>query len=233
MSNEEYYCIICGKLMQSTTENAVCSYCKKEEKADYVCPNGHYVCEECRLASGEQLILKTCKASVEVDPIKLAILLMKHPAIPMHGPEHHYLVGCSILSALKNSKKFEIKDKDLEGFLRRVKKFPYGSCGLLGVCGAAGGAGTAISIATKATMMSDKERSLAMEVVSESLKEISKIGGPRCCKASTFAAIKTTVKLLNEKLGIEIPIHNPNPCEFSKKNPECLGKKCPYFSEGS
>jgi len=227
--NEEYYCVICGKLMKSTNESAVCTYCKKEEKADYVCPNGHYICEECRLASPEELILKTCKVTTEPNPMSLAILLMKHPAIPMHGPEHHYIVGCSILSALRNSKKFEIKNSDLEGFLRRVKKFPYGSCGLLGVCGAAGGAGTAISIATKATMMSNEERSLAMKVTAEALKEIAKIGGPRCCKASTFKAIETTIKILNEFFKISIPIHNPNPCEFSRKNPDCLGKKCPYF----
>jgi len=216
--------------MSPTSEVVACYFCGKEEKADYVCPDGHYTCEECRLASPDELVKRVCRASAETDPMKIATLLMKHPAIPIHGPEHHYLVSSVLLAAIKNLGRPRIENTSFDDAVRRAKRIAYGSCGLWGICGAAAGAGIATSILTGANMMSDKERSQAMQVVSEALEEIAKIGGPRCCKASTFTAIKSAVRFLKEKLGIPFPpSKDPKPCEFADLNKECLKEKCSYF----
>jgi hypothetical protein len=216
--------------MSTSAEVVDCSFCGKKEQADYVCPNKHYVCEECRLAPPDKLVKKVCAVIQETDPMKIALLLMKHPAIQMHGPEHHYLVSCTLLSALKNLGKFKIDDSSLDEAISRGKKILLGSCGFWGVCGSAAGVGIVVSIATKATMMSDKERSLAMQAVSEVLNEIAKIGGPRCCKASTFAALETAVKFFEREFKIKFSLENPQPCYFKVLNDkECLGDKCPYF----
>jgi len=226
---QTFYCCICNKPMSPSLEIVSCSFCGKREKADYVCPESHYICEECRLASSEILVEKVCKATKETDPIKIALLLMKHPAVPMHGPEHHYLVCASILAALRNLDKFKIDDSAFDMAISRGKKVLLGSCGFWGVCGSAAGVGMAVSIATKATFMSDKERSLAMEATSEALSEIAKIGGPRCCKASTFAAIETAARFFEREFDIKFPsLTNPRPCSFKTFNKECLGDKCPY-----
>ena len=227
---EIYYCILCNKPMIASGELAKCSFCGKEEKADYICPEGHYICEDCRIAPADKLIYKTCQATAETDPIKLAVLLMKHPAIPMHGPEHHYLVSCVLLATLRNLGKFEINDSLFKQAISRSKRILLGSCGLWGVCGAAAGVGIAISIATNANWTSDKERSLAMYSVSEALAEVAKIGGPRCCKASVFASLEVATRFLKREFGIRFPrLDSPFPCPFSSLNSECLKEKCPYF----
>jgi len=216
--------------MSTSSEIATCSLCGKREKADYVCPDGHYICEDCRLAPPDRLIKKVCEATRETDPMKIALLLMKHPAIQMHGPEHHYLVSSVLLAALRNLGRFKIDDSAFDKAISRGKRVLFGSCGLWGVCGSAAGVGIAVSIATKATMMSDKERSLSMQATSEALSDIAKIGGPRCCKASTFAAIETAASFFERRFGIKFSsLENPRPCYFKVLNDkECLGDKCPY-----
>lgn len=228
---ETFYCCLCKKPMSPSSEIATCSLCGKREKADYVCPDGHYICEDCRLAPPDRLVKKVCEATRETDPMKIALLLMKHPAIQMHGPEHHYLVSSVLLAALRNLGRFKIDDSAFDKAISRGKRVLFGSCGLWGVCGSAAGVGIAVSIATKATMMSDKERSLSMQATSEALNDIAKIGGPRCCKASTFAAIEMAASFFERRFGIKFSsLENPRPCYFKVLNDkECLGDKCPYL----
>jgi hypothetical protein len=230
MIEESFYCILCNKLMQPTQEIAECSFCGKKEIGDYICPEGHYVCEECRTASPEEIVKKVCISTHEKDPMKIALLLMKHPAIQLYGPEHHFLVSCVLLAALRNLGKFNVDKSVFEEAIKRGKRMPLGSCGFLGACGAAVGVGIAISVATKATWTSDRDRSMAMQATSEVLSKIAEIGGPRCCKASVFAAMETAAKLLQREFNIKIPrLINLKPCYFKTLNTECLGNRCPYF----
>lgn len=229
----ELTCPLCGKKLKQTQEQAICTYCGKAEKADYICPEGHYICEECRLAQPLELIKKTCENTKEKDPVKIALLLMRHPSINLFGIEHHPLVACALLAAagnvLNSSKEFN-KRSAIERAIKRVEKFGYGSCGLTGVCGAAAGAGTAVSIFTNATYTSDKERSAALQAVSEALKGIASLGGPRCCKASVYISIQTGAKIFRDLLGVELPRTDfPKPCPFSRKNKECLKDRCHYY----
>jgi hypothetical protein len=162
--------------------------------------------------------------------MKVVLLLMKDPALQMHGPEHHYVVSCALLAVWRNLGTFEINDSALDEAIRRGRKVLLASCGLWGVCGAAAGVGIALSIATKANMLSDKERTLSMESVSESLAKIAKIGGPRCCKASTYSAIQKATEFLEREFEVELPsLTDPRPCYFRNLNEECLRDKCPYF----
>jgi hypothetical protein len=229
---EEYLCIVCGRRLFSPSGEAVCSFCGKKEKADYVCPDGHYVCESCRLTSGEELIKKTCEATQLTDPMEIALLLMKHPAIPIHGSENHLVTAYSLLAALRNTGKASIGKREFERIAQRLRKASQGICGSWGVCGCAIAAGTVISIITGATYLSDRERSLALRVASKTLEKIAQIGGPRCCKAATFVAIRLTVESFKHELAIPIQTStNPKPCIFSKSNAECLRGRCPYYGE--
>lgn len=229
---EEYFCIVCGKRLFSPPGYAACSFCAKSENADYVCPEGHYVCEACRLASGEDIIKKTCEASHETDPLQIALLLMKHPAIPVHGSENHLVTAYSLLTALRNTGETTIGKREFEKVAQRLQKASHGICGSWGVCGCAIAAGTVTSIVTGATYLSDKERSLALKVASKILGRIAQPGGPRCCKMATYLAIEVAVESFSRELGIPIRAStDPRPCIFSKLNPECLRGRCPYHGE--
>jgi len=231
-TEEEYFCIVCGKRLSSPSGEAACSFCGKREKADYVCPDGHYVCEACRLASAEDLITKTCEATKETDPMQIALLLMKHPAIPIHGSENHLVTAYSLLTALRNSGEVHVGKLEFNKATQRVKRASHGICGSWGVCGCAIAAGAITSIITGATYLSDRERSLALRVASKTLDEIAQIGGPRCCKMATYLAIKVASEFFNRELAIPIRTSpDLTPCIFSKSNTECLRGRCPYYGE--
>ncbi len=228
----QYFCIICGKQLFSPPEEGVCSFCGKREKADYLCPDGHYVCEECRLASAEDLVRRTCEVSRETDPMEIALLLVKHPAIPLHGSENHLVTAYSLLTALRNSGAAHVGKAEFHKAHQRVKKASHGICGSWGVCGCAIAAGSVLSIITGATYLSDRERSLALRVASKILDEIAQIGGPRCCKMATYIAIKVAVEFFVRELSIPIQTStDPKPCFFSKSNTECLKTRCPYYGK--
>jgi hypothetical protein len=227
-------CVICGRELSETNAQGICVYCGKREKADYICPEGHYICEECRTAQPLDLIKKTCENTTERDPVKIALLLMKHPSVNLFGIEHHALVACSLLAAagnvlLASGKEFN-KRSAIERAIKRLEKFGYGSCGSTGVCGAAAGAGTAVSVFTNATYTSDAERSAALRAVSESLGRIASLGGPRCCKASAFISVLVGAEIFRQHLGVNLPRSDfPKPCLFIKRNRECLRERCPYY----
>ena len=226
---EKYFCIVCGKELVSAAGEAACSYCAKREGADYACPDGHYVCEACRLASAQDIIRKACDAAKQTDPMQIALLLMKHPAIPIHGAENHLVAACSLLAALRNTGDVTVGRREFDKAIQRVKKASHGICGSWGVCGCAIAAGAVTSIITGATYLSDRERSLALQVASKTLAEIAQIGGPRCCKMAAYLAIEGAVESFSRELGISIRIStDPRPCAFSKLNTECLRERCPY-----
>jgi len=184
------------------------------------------------LASAEDLVRKTCEASNETDPMQIALLLMKHPAIPIHGSENHLVTAYSLLTALRNSGEVHVGKLEFNKATQRVKRASHGICGSWGVCGCAIAAGAITSIITGATYLSDRERSLALRVASKTLDEIAQIGGPRCCKMATYLAIKVASEFFNRELAIPIRTSTDlKPCIFSKSNTECLRGRCPYYGE--
>jgi hypothetical protein len=198
--------------------------------ADYTCDNFHFVCENCRLALPDELILKTCERSKIKNPYELANLIMRHPAIPMHSPIHHYLVPAVLLTTIKNTG-FELPPRAINIAIKRGKKIPYGTCGSWGVCGAGAGVGIAVSVLTRATYKSDTERTRSLGASGESLISISKLGGHRCCKASVYASIESAINFLEKNLRIVLP-SNFERCAFSSSNDQCRKDECKYYLGG-
>ena len=85
----------------------------------------------------------------------MAITLMQNPHVPMHGPEHHFLVPAMLLAAYYNTIGEPYRKSRVLGLAReRSGLVKGGSCGLLGDCGAAVGTGIFIPIITGATPLS-------------------------------------------------------------------------------
>jgi len=63
-------------------------------------------------------------------------------------------------------------------------------------------ASTAIAVFLKSTPLKPRERTLSLKIASEGLRIIGEIDGVRCCKASTYASIMATSKILVEELGV-------------------------------
>jgi len=222
-----YHCVICGAELHEADTVAVCSFCGQETPAEYLCPNGHHICEACQLADLPGMIERVCTGTRETDPGAIANLMMKHPLVVMHSAQHHVLVAPAVLAALANSGQRPLKPGRLASAIQRTSDIPYGVCGTRGGCGAAVSAGALVSILTRASYRKDRERSLALQATAEALRAIAGAGGPRCCKQSVYLSLETAVALLRRELGMDLPltIH----CEFAERNEECKKEQCRYY----
>jgi hypothetical protein len=180
---------------------------------------------------GLDLIERFCTTGDICDPIESAIILMNHPEIKMHGPEHHFLVPAVLLAAYYNAVgNQDKKAEQIRKARQRSEHVPGGFCGFYGDCGAAVGTGIFMSVLTGSTPLSKNEWRLSNLVCAKSLLTIALHGGPRCCKRNSFLALLEAVGFIKEHLGVTIPVAGEPRCSFSKLNKECLAGECPFHS---
>ncbi len=225
-------CMICGeKLVYSKqSEMRQCHICQKEYQTNSPCSNGHYVCDSCHSLEAYDL-LSYLKNSVEKDSVKLLQQVLNHPSVHMHGPEHHFIVPCVLLTSFKNCGGNLDLEESLKEAITRGRKVPGGSCGNWGACGAAIGAGIFVSIVTGSTPLNKEAWSMPNLATSRCLERIASIGGPRCCKRTSFISIETAVDFADKYLGGRMEISKIQ-CNHSGINKECLKLDCPYFRCG-
>lgn len=224
--NEE--CLICKAPLEylDMDEEMECEICHQKTNSKTRCVNGHFVCDQCH-TKGIDKIIAICLNSKSKSPIKIIKEMMDLPSCHMHGPEHHTMVGAALLTAYKNSGgDIDLLDalKEME---QRGKEVPGGTCGFWGACGAGVSSGIYMSIALKATPLSDGEWGLANSMTSRALGSIGKIGGPRCCKRDSYLAILEAIDFTRENMGVEME-KDEVACTHSELNNQCIGSRCPF-----
>lgn len=229
-SRPVFTCFICGNELIEKSADCICTFCGKHEQGDWVCPQEHYICEECRLSPVDLIINNVCRNSTTHNPWEIATLIMRHPVVPDHGAVHHLMTAPVILTALVNSGQVDFKKEKIPEVLRRTADIPHGVCGSRGACGACSGAGAAASIILKATFKSNRERSLVLKTTANALLRVAELSGPRCCKQSVYAALESCSLLFKEELKLDLPLGDRR-CLFSRKITDCKGKDCPYYYE--
>ena len=230
MSNIKFFCPICGEELVEKKTVGRCIYCGKEEETYWICPNGHYICEECRLLNQKEITIKYLSYTKEKDVLKILHTLIKHPSFNFFGKENHFILGPVVLTALKNQGKLNWDPRRNAALIHRTEFIPYGVCGTIGTCGVCAAVGATVSTLLKATYMSDRERSISLLSVSECLKELSGEGGPRCCKQSIYIGLEILDKYLKKYLDLDVGLNRKIVCEFSDKNPECKKERCKFYS---
>lgn len=226
-------CLICGKELSylEDTQSFECIYCNDVFNSNVSCEDGHYVCDLCHSRGANDIIEQFCINTDSTDPITMAITLMKHPAVKMHGPEHHFLVPAVLLAAYYNKTgKPDYKNDKVKKARKRAEKILGGFCGTHGNCGAAVGTGTFISIITEATPLSEEDWKLSNLMTAQSLVTIAELGGPRCCKRDSFTAILEAVEFLEENFVVVLDVDEHLKCTFSHLNKECIGERCPFYA---
>lgn len=225
-------CLVCGDELEYSLSSykQQCYYCKEEKYTNAQCKNGHFVCDNCHSANAYEIIERYCISSKLRNPLKMAMDLMVHPAVKMHGPEHHFLVPAVLITAYYNclNEHSSIQQKLLEA-KSRAKNVLGGFCGFYGNCGAAVGTGIFMSIITDATPLSKREWSLCNLMTANSLKSIAEHGGPRCCKRDSFLAIKEAIKFTKENTSVSMEDVEAV-CIFSQLNSQCLKEECIFFN---
>lgn len=173
-------------------------------------------------------IIMDCSRSKETNPIKLFYELADKEYVRMHGPEHHVLDGACVMTAFYNAGGSIDLEKCLEKLMTEGMKMPGAICGLWGLCGSVASVGAALSIIEGTGPLSeDNSFGLHMECTSAALEEMSKLGGPRCCKRHAFLSMREGVKYLNKRFSVEIPWDDIT-CRYSDRNEQCLKNRCPF-----
>lgn len=224
--NEE--CIIC-KAPLEYLESALpmeCSICHKKILSRTRCKKGHFVCDECH-TNGIDSIIRVCLNESSKNPVEIMETLMNQPFCHMHGPEHHVMVGASLLTAYKNAGGGLDLEEALINMVNRGREVPGGVCGFWGACGAGISCGIFVSIVTGSTPLTGESWGLSNLMTSAALAKIGAVGGPRCCKRDSYLAILAAAEFVKERLQVEMEI-TPILCSRSSCNNQCIGKKCPF-----
>ncbi len=222
-------CVICGKPLVYFTEETVleCRICHKRKPANAACEDGHFVCDECHSGGGAP-ILELLRHSDEKDPILLLQKVFKLESVHIHGPEHHSIVPCVLITAFYHcGGQIDFESSLLEAW-KRGQKIPGGACGFLGVCGAAAGAGIFASIVSGATPLTGEQWAIPQRLTASCLEAIAEIGGPRCCKRTSRIAIECAAAFSEKEFHVIMPVSRKT-CSHWAWNNECIRQRCPFF----
>ncbi|WP_027721231.1 DUF5714 domain-containing protein [Maridesulfovibrio zosterae] len=223
-------CMVCGNDLKYFTEykQMECVFCGEQCEANAHCTSGHFVCDKCHSEDGMEVLPHLLKSSTETDMIELLKKIRRHPAIPMHGPEHHALVPGIITTSYRNSGG-KIDNKVIETAISRGAKVAGGFCGFMGVCGAAIGVGAAMSAILEATPLTPQRRSTIQKGTLTALKYIAEIEAARCCQRDSWLALKAASQVSKEVLGLRLTAETHIVCDQMRSNKECMGRNCPVI----
>ncbi len=173
-------------------------------------------------------IKQECLTLQTDNPFDILNHLFSLECVKMHGPEHHFLDGAALLTALYNHKvQFSLADA-LDELEKRSSLMPGGTCGKWGICGSVSSLGAALSILHQTgPISSDLYYQQHMLLTSKALQAIAEIGGPRCCKRNAYLSMQTAVAFIKEYWQIELPSKSIT-CDYSLNNAQCIKTRCPF-----
>jgi Family of unknown function (DUF5714) len=223
-------CVVCGAALEylAAAVPMTCESCGGAASSSARCRSGHFVCDACHSTSAKEVIERFCATAEITDPLEISRALMRHPTLKMHGPEHHFLVAAALLAAHANARGVPGERARLVAEARRRSE-PLGGglCGFQGACGAAIGAGIYVSIATGSTPLAREPWALANGATARALDVVSRVGGPRCCKRTSWLAMLSAIRYAREHLGVMLEGRGER-CEFTELNRECIESRCPF-----
>ena len=222
--------MVCGLALVYREQGEIvrCDQCGDRAQSAIGCPAGHYICDACHsdrsLKRLPELARKTTAQAAE----DILEELIRLPDLPLHGPEHHAMVGLALLLASERTG-VKLPEDYIEETIRRSMQIPGGTCGYHGACGGAVSMGVAVSIITGATPVTGPARGMAHRATASALLRCGD-GQARCCKR----ALRKTVAAGREFFAEELGIHFPRPvehiiCADISRNRECAKGQCPYF----
>ena len=220
-------CMACGaELTYLQHEQTVsCYFCGRNARSNALCANQHFICDDCHQSDALSAIKVMCLETDEKDMLRLLQKIRQHPAIPMHGPEHHAIVPGVILATYRNRGGDIVKEDILTG-IDRGSKVPGGACGFWGSCGAAIGVGIAFSVLFSATPLTASARQTAQQTTAKVLARIAETTSGRCCQRESVTALMEAAAISRTYLPVALLAEKVFPCRQSAANKECIRKRC-------
>jgi len=226
-------CMRCGRplVYLDREREEICSFCGEAFMANAICEKNHFVCDLCHSEDALSVVKHLCLTTQETDTITLFDKIKKHPAVPLHGPEHHFIVPGVITAAYRNSGG-AIGDEEILSAIRRGADIPGGSCAFWGGCGAALGTGIAFGIILRSTPVKAFERQTVQQITGRIITALGELEAARCCRRETLTALKIAADLSRDILPIPLQANGATHCFQFNANKECIESKCPWYVEG-
>jgi len=98
-------CLVCGQPLEYATHpvEMECFFCHQKVQSYARCAKGHFICDKCHAQLGSNSALSICLRSASKNPVGILQEMMADPHVHMHGPEHHIMVGCALITAAHNA----------------------------------------------------------------------------------------------------------------------------------
>jgi len=222
-------CTHCGKplVYLATGERKNCILCGGSFPANAVCEAGHFVCDTCHGGDVAGIVKEMCRRTRETDLFALMESIRRHPAFPVHGPEHHFTVPAVILAAYRNAGG-HLPDEAIATAIERGRSVPGGVCAFWGACGAAVGVGIAFAILLEGNPLKPEPRQVVQELVRDCIDAINRIQAARCCQRESYTALAVAAERSEKLLPVRLTADGPARCQQQARNRECIGGDCPF-----
>ena len=223
-------CMQCGSPLEyfSHDRSMTCSFCGETSPANACCSQGHFICDRCHSQDADAVVRRICLASSETDMITLINTIRSHPAVPLHGPEHHFAVPGVIVATYRNLGG-DLGDADITAAMDRGKGVPGGSCGFWGGCGAALGAGIGFGVILKSSPVTPAQRQMVQALTGNLIGGLGSIEAARCCQREIWSVLKKAAELSERILPIPLQADGDTRCRQMHLNKECPGEVCTWF----
>ncbi|OAT86152.1 hypothetical protein A6M21_04235 [Desulfotomaculum copahuensis] len=221
----------------SRSVEVACTSCGKKEPGYVVCPQGHYICDQCHgMRLFEQIFTQSLAYEQDRDPLVIAQKLLSAIPLPMLGCEHALVAAAALMTALKNDGFVNAGAAQVREAMQRTARQAVGAfCGLTGICGVVVGIGASFSVILGAACPKDWETALTMRAVAVVIDAIAARTGPCCCKAFIYTGLETAAALLKDYLQIKLPAESGAVvCRDSRRHPHgCRREICPFYERGA
>jgi hypothetical protein len=233
--NRTEACTVCGEALSYLQEAAdvVCSVCGRSDRGHVLCPEGHYVCEECHGAGFLGRLPALLAEAEDADPFAVAERLMAADDLPMLGCEHAQIAAGALMTALRNRGDVGVTARHVEEACERTSRQAVSAyCGLSGVCGVVPALGACYSVLVGGQCGKGPETQGAMRLVSRLAAATAEEAEPGCCKAYVRRCLHETAAFLDAELGIRFPDPVTAVCHDSDRHPHgCRGVPCEWHPD--
>ncbi len=188
-------------------------------------------------ASSPSWAYEACLESGKTSPEDLLEDLMADSRCAAFGVVHHFLVGASLLTCLRNAQGRAEEGRleaDLAELGLRSAAVPGAACAKWGVCGAAASAGMAYAIAAGNEPLKAAGWSEGQLMVADIGRAVALAGAPRCCKRDARIAVETAAKAFARDFEVDFsaPV-SARRCRVAERNAVCLEGACPFHGAGA
>jgi MoaA/NifB/PqqE/SkfB family radical SAM enzyme/SAM-dependent methyltransferase len=223
-------CMVCGEPLEYLPVAVAqrCHFCGRELSASARCAAGHFVCDVCHTEDAAAAIRAICGVSRESDMVALMRHIRQHPALSIHGPEHHVLVPAVVVTAARNAG-LPVDERHLDTAIARGKTIAGGACAFMGACGAALGVGTGFSVILGINPYQGENRQTVQQLVGRALARIAALPAARCCQRDCWLALQEAAASSEALLGVQLLANKPLVCAQETLNKECLHADCPLW----